>query len=149
MTRRSKISHDVRKFFGPLRAVLEGHRLVRFAYVFGSHGKGHPGPLSDADVAAFLDNKTEDFLEERSNLIEKVTRTLGTDGVDLVVLNTAPLPLRFEVTRTGNILLSRDDDERVDFEARTFDSYCDAEPLRKMFWNSLVARLREDRFGRQ
>jgi predicted nucleotidyltransferase len=38
------------------RGVLEGHPDVHDAYLFGSHARGTAGPLSDVDLAVYVDS---------------------------------------------------------------------------------------------
>jgi predicted nucleotidyltransferase len=93
---------------------------VVFAYLFGSAARGELRPLSDVDVAVFLADGI-DALDARADLLALVTRHLGTDRVDLVVLNEAPTAL------LGRVLLDR----RV---------LCDKEPFRRHRFESLALR---------
>ena len=140
------IEHDVRQFFPDLRKKLEGEESVCFAYLFGSYGRGKPGPLSDVDVAVFLEG-CKDYWDKKLELIGEITRTLRTEEVDLVILNQAPLSLRFHVIKTGELLFSKDEFKRIEFEAKTFKFYCDTLPLRELAWKSLTNRIEEGRFG--
>ena len=136
----------MKKLFPKLKDKLSFDNSILFAYVFGSYGKSRPGPLSDVDIGVFL-KETENHWEKRLQLIEKITSVLKTDEIDLVILNEAPLSLRFEVIKTGKVLFSRDEDKRIDFEAMTYDFYCDTEQLRRFHQNAVLKRLREGRFG--
>lgn len=49
---------------------------VKFAYIFGSRARGDAGPLSDVDVAVFLDGRVEPF-DCRLRLMEKLSRIFG------------------------------------------------------------------------
>jgi predicted nucleotidyltransferase len=75
-----------------LRAVLAGQPAVRFAYVFGGAGRRDLRPLSDIDVAVYLDDVV-DPVQTRFDLVGVVTKHVGSDEVDLVVLNRAPTAL--------------------------------------------------------
>lgn len=63
--------------------------MIAFAYLFGSSARGEEGPLSDVDVAVYL-TQEKDRLTIRTKLMEKIAKALGTDRVDVVVLNDAP-----------------------------------------------------------
>ena len=149
MVRYKKIEHDVAGLFPKLRDELEKDGSVLFVYIFGSYGRGTVGPLSDVDIAVFLDERLDDFWPKRLELIEKTTRTLRTDEVDLIVLNEAPLLLRYQVIKTGRLLFSNDEERRIDFEAKTIDFYLDTEPLRKLAWQTIVRRVKEGTYGHQ
>ena len=146
MIRSKKIEHSVEKLLPKLRDKLRLDDSILFMYVFGSYGKGRSGPLSDVDIGVFLKG-SEDYWKKRLQLIGEITSILKTDEVDLVILNEASLSLRFQVIKTGKIIFSRDEEKRIDFEAKTYDFYCDTEPLRKLHQNALLKRLREGRFG--
>ena len=59
---------------------------VVFAYLGGGLGRGERQPLSDVDIAVFLvDVKRADKV--KAELLAKLSGFLGTDEIDLVVLN--------------------------------------------------------------
>src|SRR6266849_6327621 len=78
MRRRARLPEDVEHRLATLGAVLDGQVVVRFAYVFGGAGRGKLRPLSDVDVAVYLD-ETADLVQARLDLIGVVTKHLGTD----------------------------------------------------------------------
>jgi uncharacterized protein len=77
----------------------------------------------------------------------ELSAALGS-GVDVVVLNTAPVAVGYRVLRDGRLLVNRDDRARIRHWVRTVDRYLDMEPLRRLFAEGLGRRLKEDRFGR-
>ncbi|MDF1558326.1 MAG: nucleotidyltransferase domain-containing protein, partial [ANME-2 cluster archaeon] len=70
---------------------------VYFAYLFGSVIRGDANELSDVDIAVMLDESLskKDMLYVELNLINELTRVLKSDKIDLVVLNDAPLLLKY------------------------------------------------------
>ena len=80
------------------------------AYLFGSHARGRAGPDSDVDVAVYIDETAaeEGHWGYRAELTTDLMAALGTDDVDVVVLNEAPILLYHRVLRDGVRLLSRD-----------------------------------------
>ena len=97
---------------------------VRFAYLFGSTARGDDGPLSDIDLAVFLDEAADPF-ETRLSLIDLVTRRLGDDRVDVVVLNTAPVALAGRVLASRQLLFERDAFARHRYESRVMREFAD------------------------
>jgi predicted nucleotidyltransferase len=97
---RARLPAGIERRLATLGAVRETQPAVRFAYLFGRAGRGELRPLSDVDVAVYLDGAA-DPVQARLELISVVTKHLGTDEVDLVVLNRAPTAL------LGRILQSR------------------------------------------
>lgn len=106
---------------GPALARCPG---VVFAYLFGSAGAGRIRPLSDVDVAVYLDEAI-DPLEARLAAVRTVTAHLGTDEVDLVVLNRAPTALSGRILATRRILLDRDPFRRHRFESLALRKFLD------------------------
>lgn len=118
---------------------------VKFAYVFGSLVRGDVGPLSDIDIAVFLDRRVSIF-NYRLRLMESLARELGTECFDLVTLNDAPIVLRYEVIRGGRVI-KEDRKRRIAFEARTLSEYLDSEHLRRTQREYLKRQLRQGDSG--
>ena len=146
MIRRNPIRHDPLRGLPSLRELLENDRSVVFTYLFGSYGQGNPGPLSDVDLAIFIQGDRDPF-EKRLDLVGYAMESLGTDEVDLVILNEAPLSLAFHVLHSGKDLFSRDEDTRLEWVVNIRQRYFDTAYLREIAWGGLVQRIREGRFG--
>lgn len=117
---------DTSELLEKLKNVLQKEKGVKFAYLFGSRSQGAAGPLSDYDVAVYLEEK--DRLKrsyKRLNLIGKVARALGDDRVDLLVLNDIDAPLLLYNIISGELVFSRDESERIEFETRATSLYFD------------------------
>lgn len=107
-----------------LGRALEQHPVVRFAYLFGRAAAGRLTPLSDIDVAVFLDDEV-DPLEARLAAIGAVTAHLHSDEVDVVVLNSAPTSLVGRVLLTRKVILDRDPPLRHRFESLALRQFFD------------------------
>jgi predicted nucleotidyltransferase len=116
MIRRAPLPPDIAARLGTLGPALARVPPVVFAYLFGSAGTGRLRPLSDVDVAVYLEDGT-DPLEGALAAQGAVTTHLGTDEVDLVVLNSAPAALLGRLLRTRRIILDRDPFRRRRFES--------------------------------
>lgn len=112
-----------------LKAVLAEIPRVKFAYLFGSQARGDTGPLSDMDIAVYVDRRM-DFFRLRLILLESLAQRLSTDRFDLVVLNDASPLLKYEVVRQG-VVIKENRQRRIPFEVRTLSEYFDTEHLRK------------------
>jgi uncharacterized protein len=119
------------------------------AALFGSQASGRAGPLSDIDVAVWLDPGVEPTLDRRLELTEAATGALGTGEVDLVILNGAPPLLRHRAVQSQRIVLDRDPKARLRLEARALTEYLDTKPLRAELARGLSHRIAEGRFGRR
>lgn len=95
---------------------LRQHGAV-FAYLHGSRASGAAGPDSDVDIAAYFDGQPPQAFE-----------VLLPAGVDLLVLNRAPLELVGRVALYGKLLFEQDPRARVVWEATTRKIYLDELP---------------------
>lgn len=87
---------------------------ARFAFVFGSRARGNHRPDSDLDVAAFFGQTPPAAFD-----------ILVPPGVDLLVLDTAPLELAGRVAMEGQLLFEDDPESRVEWLALTRKVYAD------------------------
>ena len=96
--------------------VLREHRAA-FGLVFGSRSRGDDRPDSDLDVAAWWASSPPQSYD-----------ALLPDGVDLLVLNDAPLELAGRVALEGTLLFDDDPVQRVRWLATTRKIYADELP---------------------
>jgi predicted nucleotidyltransferase len=108
-----------------LQWVLAGFPEVELAYLFGSQAADlaageagrHTGPLSDYDIAVLLSGGA-DPLELQARLENAVRRAVEVEKVDVVLLESATIELAKAIISTGIIILEKDFDTRVEYEAR-------------------------------
>jgi len=124
MPRRAKAPVDSRKSMIRAKEVLERRTEVLFAYLFGSLARDASYPTSDIDIAVYLVD-LPDLTKEKLELLGDLMDGVGTDEIDLVVLNTAPLPLKARVLRNKEILIDRDPFLRHSFESLVLREYFD------------------------
>lgn len=130
-----------------LREALEREPDVLVAYLFGSHARGTSGPLSDVDVAVLLSDDADPF-KRRLDLIGAVSRIVGDERTDVVVLNEVPVALEFRVLRDGQELVCRDEVARVRHHRDTVIRYIDMTPMRRELERGTRNQVTEGRFGR-
>jgi hypothetical protein len=123
---------------------------IAASYLFGSRAGSHPGPRSDVDLAIVLREGLDDAARwrKRLDLTADACRRLGTDAVDLVVLEDAPTVLGHRVLARGVRLSDRDPRRRVQVAEGILRRYLDEAYLRRVLDAGLVQRLREGRFAR-
>lgn len=125
-----------------IKNFLANTRIVKFAYLFGSHARDNPGPLSDIDLAVYLDNRI-DLFSARLRLLEDLSRQLKGQSLDLVVLNNTPLVLRYEIIRDGRVL-KEDKRKRIQFETCILREYLDTESLRSVHLSALKRSFQKE-----
>ncbi len=100
---------------------------VELSYLFGSHAGGTEGPISDYDIAVLFSKTVPP--EKTYGLAHKLATLLMTERVDMVVLNRAPIELRYAVIATGIVIYEVNQAVRVEFEASTLSCYGDFLPI--------------------
>jgi predicted nucleotidyltransferase len=91
---------------------------IDFAYVFGSSVGGRRTPRSDVDLAIHV-SAAADPQALLLDVARAVTKHLGTDAVDIVLLNTAPTSLAGRVLTSRRVVLDRVPFARHRYESRT------------------------------
>lgn len=121
------------------------------AMLIGSQATGTAGPLSDIDVAVWHDPDLgpSERLSLQLALASACAAALGTDEVDVVMLNRASPLMRHRALCDARPLVERDHDERVRLETRATLDYLDTKPLRADLGHGLRRRIGEGRFGRR
>jgi predicted nucleotidyltransferase len=108
---------------------------ARFAYLHGSRAAGRHRPDSDIDVAAYFGDQPPAPFE-----------VLLPSGVDLLILDDAPLELAGRVAAGGRLLFDDDPVARVRWEAMTRKVYFDELPritrAHREFAAAVTARVR-------
>lgn len=120
-------------------------------YLFGSAARGTRGKRSDVDIAVLTRERGTSRRGSRS-LVEYVQAAcdiLGTDRVDVVLIDRAPVALRHEVFREGKPLLVRDPEALTRFRLESSREYLDTIPLRRTFEEAFFRRVRRSGFARQ
>lgn len=97
---------------------------IVFAYLFGSTVTQFLTPMSDIDIAVYL-NTNVNISEERLGLIGDLMTTLKTDDIDLVILNSAPLTLKARIILNKEMLIDKSPFLRHSFESLVMRQYYD------------------------
>jgi len=107
-----------------LREQLQKREEIIFAYLHGSFVEG--GPFKDIDLAVYVDEakvSKDKCLEYEITLAVDLQSSLSKP-IDVKILNHAPLGFQYYAT-AGKLLLTRDDEKRVDFVTLARSLYLD------------------------
>ena len=106
--------------------IFESHPEVKLVYLFGSTARGNRGPMSDYDFAVFLGEKDKrEIARIRFQLMDEISRALGTDKIDVVMLDSAESPeLKYNILQEGKLIFEREP-FRVLVEPRILNEYFD------------------------
>ncbi len=119
------------KIISSLSSVLEKESAVAFGYVHGSFLEGR---FNDIDIAIFVDeDEVESFLRYELQMEHLLNERVGKFSFDVRILNGAPLSFRYEVIKNGKLILTKDEESRVDFETSTYRNYFDFAPFRDRY----------------
>ena len=116
MIKRQPLPDDIDIRLNRLAPVLKQSDHVIFAYLFGGLARGERRPLSDVDVAVYL-RETDNLAEIKLEMIGLLSDTLGSDEIDLVILNRAPVSLVGRVLRDRKVLVDKEPYLRHRFES--------------------------------
>jgi len=123
---------------------------IAAAWLHGSRGRGDARPDSDVDLAVILRLGMTDSERwtKRLELLDVAASALGTDAVDLILMEDAPAPVAHRVVRDGRLIVDRDAHRRVAVVEDVLRRYLDEAWLRRALDEGLRSRLEEGRFAR-
>lgn len=124
MIKRKQLPVDIEQRIALLIPILAQDERVVFAYLFGGLTSGTAKPLSDVDLAVYLEPQVS-RIEAKLDLLGMIADALGTDEVDLVILNDAPVSLTGRILKTRRILLDKQPFLRHDYESLTLRKFFD------------------------
>ena len=113
------------------RILLQDYNVI-FAYLFGGLSEGKVKPLSDIDISVYV-RDTGNLAEYKISLFDRLTDSLSTNELDLIILNMAPVSIAGRILENKLILVDKDPPIRHVYESLT---------LRKFF----DLRVKEDAF---
>ena len=123
--------------------VLREQPGVRFAVLYGSRAEGRATPVSDLDVAAYVDD-AGDFLAAAAALDE----TFPEMRVDLVDLSAQPSLVYYEILASGRVLFAHDEDFFQKEKLRVMREYLDFRPTYERVLNAMDQRLETGTYGK-
>ena len=109
-----------------LKEVINQHREIKLVYFFGSKSENNDGPLSDYDLAFYLDKRdAQKIYDLKFKLFDKISRILKTDKLDIVMLNAVKAPeLKYDIIKNGRLIYEKEP-YKVLFEPKVLNEYFD------------------------
>ena len=124
MIKFEKIPTDILLNIPMAKGVLEQDANVDFAYLFGGLAGGKVKPLSDVDVAVYLNNM-ENLPQYKLDLFDRLTDALGTCEIDLVILNKASISLVGRILANRQVLVDKEPSRRHAYESIALREFFD------------------------
>lgn len=122
----------------PTRPPSQAPRLDLQCFVLDPAAAG--GIAATAGLELCSDVPPERYFDVTVDLNTEIIGLTHTDDVDVVILNTAPPLLAFEVISTGRLLHGSHDD-RVTFEVGAIKRFHDTEPIRRLQQRAFRTRI--------
>lgn len=128
-----------------LRRALEPHKEVIVAYLYGSSVKGYAREDSDVDVGLLLEDCYEQEVLYPEALAREIEKETGLNRlIDIRILNNRTHRFQYRVISEGEIIMSRDEGKRAQFEAKAASMYLDMKPFHDVYDMCRARRLRNE-----
>lgn len=118
---------------------------VAFAYLYGSRTGDRSRTDSDIDVGIVLDADAAGPETVASRVADALTARSGLGGIEVTVLDGAPLRFLGRVLRSRVVVYSRNEPARVEFESRIGRMADDVEVWASKMDRELLAAIAEGR----
>jgi predicted nucleotidyltransferase len=133
---------NIEKIKEILKRYFQNHPEIVVAYIFGSTAQGKINVLSDIDIAIILDSQEVNEKLYRygykAEILTDLIKLLKTNNVDLVILNEANSLLRHRVLYFGNLVYSKNEKKRIQFQIDTMNKYNDFRQLIRLHLENLA-----------
>src|SRR5256885_4202830 len=123
---------------------------VDAAYAQGTvTGRRIAGTYQDLDIALLLLQRVNasEFFDYQVYFVSELSKTLETEGLDVVILNQASLLQRAQVIRSWSLLFQRDHKRRVQWEARAVMECLEFQKYDDIQSKALAERTKGERFA--
>ena len=110
--------------------IFEGTPVL-FAYLYGSYARGLSHPFSDLDVGIFVEGlDIKASLDLELSLALRLDENLGhAVQAEVRTLNYLPLIVKGRILGEAELIYSRAEEKRVEFETQVRQSYFDFLPV--------------------
>ena len=132
---------NIEKRLPLLVEVLRKRKDILVIYLFGSRATNSADDLSDIDIALLLIGDSAS-LETELNILGEINSILKTDEVSLVILNNAPLVIRYGVMKESKILYCQDHNLRLTFEESVIKKYLDFKYFLNIYDKEFISIMR-------
>lgn len=127
--------------------IIYGYSLTKDevlgVYLFGSILKTTDlTQIDDVDIAFLLEGgESINAFEKTIELNTELSQLMNFDKFDIVVLNNAPLPFRYDIITKGKLIYSKNDELRREFESLSTKKYFKFKPYLEHYDKYLESRL--------
>ncbi len=116
---------------------------VMTLFIFGTFDTPFEREDSDIDIAVLVNPViTKDVLESLKNEYYAASTGFSLKCIDIVILNSAPVPLKHRILKTGRIIIDRDTEYRKHITASAIQEYLDYSFIEDVYFDEMGKRLR-------
>lgn len=116
---------DIDTLTAKLKKALEANNDIAAVYLFGSYGTDFQTEHSDIDLGIIFLPQIKAGLRKELELEVDLSLALGTDQIDVVNLNKAPIQLRYRAITEGRLIYEADYIATSNFLEETYRYYLD------------------------
>ncbi len=127
--------------------IIQGYSLTKDeilgVYLFGSIlTTTDLTQIEDIDIAFLLESdESVNTFEKTIELNTELSQLMNFDKFDIVILNNAPLPFRYDIITKGKFIYSKNDELRRKFESLSTKKYFKFKPYLEYYDKYLESRL--------
>lgn len=127
---------------GKIGEILSRFEEIDVAYVFGSFLESDK--FNDIDVALLISKELDPY--KRFKFVMKIARELERAikprfEFDVKILNYSPVEFQHEVLKKGMVVLSRDENRRIEYESKLISTYLDFKGMYEFLDKKFLARV--------
>ncbi|RME75691.1 MAG: nucleotidyltransferase domain-containing protein [Chloroflexi bacterium] len=119
------MTNQIKTLAKQLRPIFTRYADIQAVYLFGSTVTGHQHPNSDLDLA--LVPRSNTLRRQKLDILTDLARA-GFDNVDLLILDTNDIVLKYEAVRFNRVIYHTDDFEPAVFFSNVVRQYLDFVP---------------------
>lgn len=129
--------------------VLYSEPYIEFVYLFGSVAKGNIHPLSDYDIAVYIDPKKLPAVPYgiKSHVSALFVGQLTSQKMHIVILNEATSLLAFEVVSKGQLIFEKNERAHHSFVFNSYRRYFDMKRFYEFQAEGLLKRVKNGTYG--
>ncbi|MGY5871844.1 MAG: nucleotidyltransferase domain-containing protein [Candidatus Thorarchaeota archaeon] len=123
----SKLISEIQEAINKSVEMILKELSIRFILLIGSHAKEEQGPMSDIDIAIYIDPEKHirNSLTSSLKLGAYLEKKLQREDIDIVVLNDALPTMKFNSIIGNVILYMQDEGVYEDFFVQSLSEYYD------------------------
>jgi len=123
----SKLISEIQEAINESVEMISKELSISFILLIGSHAKEEQGPMSDVDIAIYIDPEkhVRNSLTGSLKLGVYLEKKLKREDIDVIVLNDALPTMKFNSINANIILYMQDEGVYEDFFVRSLSEYYD------------------------